>query len=224
MTSLSGIQYEGRENNFERDFYSTIEAMVAAASNPRNFPPMFIAMCGETGGVYLYNKNNEAIEGLGKWRALNLNTNGSGSGSGSGSEGGNTDPNPSNPSGETFTAYYGFLNGSLETTSNITDEGIEVSAATVSSLATKTITSKSTTNTYVAGQAEEDAEGQSFLVYAYPASLGELTTYNFGMGINAIEKGFTKFDIEIEGIAYYAYAQTKGSAPDIGRTVSYTFA
>lgn len=223
MTSLSGIQYEGRENNFERDFYSTIEAMVAAASNPRNFPPMFIAMCAETGGVYLYNKNNEAIEGLGKWRVLNLNNNQSGGDSGN-TGGGSGGSGPSNPSGETFTAYYGFLNGSLETTSNITDEGIEVTAATVSALATKTITSKSTTNKYVAGQAEEDAEGQSFLVYAYPASLGELTTYNFGMGTNAIEKGFTKFDIEIEGVAYYAYAQTKGSAPDVGRTVSYTFA
>ena len=39
-------------------------------------PQMFIAMCGETGKAYLYNKANTATEDLGKWRELPLGAGG----------------------------------------------------------------------------------------------------------------------------------------------------
>ena len=120
-------------------------------------------------------------------------------------------------------AYYGFLSGTLETTEKITDEGIDVSETSVKTLTKVEATSKNRTCTYVATQAEEDAEGQSFMIYAYPAKFGELTRYNFGMGYNDIGNTFTKFEFAIDGVNYYVYAQTEGSAPDVGSTSNYTF-
>ena len=139
---------------------------------------------------------------------------------------GGTDPSPSEPDDpvvEKDYAYYGFLSGTLETTEKITDEGIDVSEASVKTLTKEEATSKARTCTYVATQAEEDAAGQSFLIYAYPAKFGELTQYNFGLGPNPISPNFTKFEFTIDGINYYIYAQTRGSAPDVGATVHYTF-
>lgn len=139
---------------------------------------------------------------------------------------GGTDPSPSGPDDpvvEKDYAYYGFLSGTLETTEKITDEGIDVSEASVKTLTKEEATSKARTCTYVATQAEEDAAGQSFLIYAYPAKFGELTQYNFGLGPNPISPNFTKFEFTIDGIDYYIYAQTRGSAPDVGATVHYTF-
>lgn len=139
---------------------------------------------------------------------------------------GGTDPSPSEPDDpvvEKDYAYYGYLSGTLETTEKITDEGIDVSEASVKTLTKEEATSKARTCTYVATQAEEDAAGQSFLIYAYPAKFGELTQYNFGLGPNPISPNFTKFEFTIDGIDYYIYAQTRGSAPDVGATVHYTF-
>ena len=139
---------------------------------------------------------------------------------------GSTDPSPSEPDDpvvEKDYAYYGYLSGTLETTEKITDEGIDVSEASVKTLTKEEATSKARTCTYVATQAEEDAAGQSFLIYAYPAKFGELTQYNFGLGPNPISPNFTKFEFTIDGINYYIYAQTRGSAPDVGATVHYTF-
>lgn len=139
---------------------------------------------------------------------------------------GGTDPSPSEPDDpvvEKDYAYYGFLSGTLETTEKITDEGIDVSEASVKTLTKEEATSKARTCTYVATQAEEDAAGQSFLIYAYPAKFGELTQYNFGLGPNPISPNFTKFEFTIDGINYYIYAQTRGSAPGVGDTVHYTF-
>lgn len=139
---------------------------------------------------------------------------------------GGTDPGPSEPDDpvvEKDYAYYGFLSGTLETTEKITDEGIDVSEASVKTLTKEEATSKARTCTYVATQAEEDAAGQSFLIYAYPAKFGELTQYNFGLGPNPISPNFTKFEFTIDGINYYIYAQTRGSAPGVGDTVHYTF-
>lgn len=139
---------------------------------------------------------------------------------------GGTDPSPSEPDDpvvEKDYAYYGFLSGTLETTEKITDEGIDVSEASVKTLTKEEATSKARTCTYVATQAEEDAAGQSFLIYAYPAKFGELTQYNFGLGPNPISPNFTKFEFTIDGIDYYIYAQTRGSAPGVGDTVHYTF-
>jgi hypothetical protein len=78
MTKLSGVQYTGRENNFERDYYATVAEMVAAPGNGRNCPPMVIAMCGETNKAYLYKKENEEDATLGKWRAISIATDESG--------------------------------------------------------------------------------------------------------------------------------------------------
>ena len=139
---------------------------------------------------------------------------------------GGTDPSPSEPDDPVVKkdyAYYGFLSGTLETTEKITDEGIDVSEASVKTLTKEEATSKARTCTYVATQAEEDAAGQSFLIYAYPAKFGELTQYNFGLGPNPISPNFTKFEFTIDGINYYIYAQTRGSAPNVGATVHYTF-
>ena len=72
MTELSGIKYSGRENNFERDYFATLADLVAAPGNGMNFPKMFIAMCGETGKAYLYDKNAVADATLGKWQELPL--------------------------------------------------------------------------------------------------------------------------------------------------------
>lgn len=120
-------------------------------------------------------------------------------------------------------SYHGFLNGSLEETENIHDEGIEISEKTVKTLKKEETTSKTKTCVFIATQAEEDAPGVSFMVYAYPAKFGELVKYNFGLGYNAIENTFTKFDITIDGVDYYVYAQTEGSCPPAGTKVEYTF-
>lgn len=120
-------------------------------------------------------------------------------------------------------SYHGFLNGSLEETENIHDEGIEISEKTVKTLTKEETTSKAKTCVFIATQAEEDAPGVSFMVYAYPAKFGELVKYNFGLGSNAIEYTFTKFNITIDGVAYYVYAQTEGSCPPAGTRVEYTF-
>lgn len=120
-------------------------------------------------------------------------------------------------------SYHGFLNGSLEETENIHDEGIEISEKTVKTLGKEETTSKTKTCVFIATQAEEDAPGVSFMVYAYPAKFGELIKYNFGLGYNAIEATFTKFDITIDGVDYYVYAQTEGSCPPAGTRVEYTF-
>ena len=65
-----GYSYSGSDNNFDRDYFPTIEAMKSVKA-PK-MPQMFIAMCGETGKAYLYNKANTATEDLGKWRELPL--------------------------------------------------------------------------------------------------------------------------------------------------------
>lgn len=63
-----GYSYSGSDNNFDRDYFPTIEAMKSVKA-PK-MPQMFIAMCGETGKAYLYNKANTATEDLGKWEEI----------------------------------------------------------------------------------------------------------------------------------------------------------
>ena len=81
MTKLSGIKYNGYENNFERDFISTIAAMKNTPEDIDDFPDMFIAMCGEDGKAYLYNRNNAVDATTGRWRELGAEASG-GSGAG----------------------------------------------------------------------------------------------------------------------------------------------
>lgn len=130
---------------------------------------------------------------------------------------------------KTYTAaknyvYYGIISGTLETTVHATDEGLDISEASISALTKKEATSNAGTFAFVAVQKDYDAVGLSFKVYAYPAKFGELTEYDFGFGTNSISPEFTKFDREINGEAYYVYVQETGFAPaKVGATYNYTF-
>ena len=121
-------------------------------------------------------------------------------------------------------AYYGFLSSYLGTTVHVTDPGITISEATVSALTKKEVTSNAGTLAFVASQANREAPGFSFKVYAYPAKFGELKEYNFGFGVNSISPEFTKFDLKIGEEPYYVYAQETGFRPaKVGATYTYTF-
>lgn len=120
--------------------------------------------------------------------------------------------------------YYGIISGTLETTVHATDEGLDISEASIPALTKKEATSNAGTFAFVAAQKDYDAVGLSFKVYAYPARFGELTEYDFGFGTNSISPEFTKFDREINGEAYYVYVQETGFAPaKVGATYNYTF-
>lgn len=121
-------------------------------------------------------------------------------------------------------AYYGLLSSYLGTTVHVTDPGITISEATVLALTKKEVTSNAGTLAFVASQANREAPGFSFKVYAYPAKFGELKEYNFGFGVNSISPEFTKFDLKIGEEPYYVYAQETGFRPaKVGATYTYTF-
>lgn len=145
------------------------------------------------------------------------------SGGGSSGGGGSNPSEPSEPS-TTYTLYYGYINGSLPTTEKVTDEGFTINADVLKSLSSKTITSKSNSITYTATETEDNALGQSFPTYAYPASLGEITKYTNSVGTFNVVDSYTRFDIDVDGTAYYAYVQTKGHAPMAGDTFDFTYA
>ena len=145
------------------------------------------------------------------------------SGGGSSGGGGSNPSNPSEPSTE-YTLYYGYINGSLSTTEKVTDEGFTINADVLKALSSKTITSKSNSITYTATDTEENALGQSFPTYAYPASLGEITKYTNSVGTFNVADSYTRFDVNVDGTAYYAYVQTKGHAPMAGDTFDFTYA
>lgn len=145
------------------------------------------------------------------------------SGGGSSGGGGSNPSEPSEPSTE-YTLYYGYINGSLSTTEKVTDEGFTINADVLKSLSSKTITSKSNSITYTATETENNALGQSFPTYAYPASLGEITKYTNSVGTFNVADSYTRFDVDVDGTAYYAYVQTKGHAPMTGDTFDFTYA
>ena len=145
------------------------------------------------------------------------------SGGGSSGGGGSNPSEPSEPS-TTYTLYYGYINGSLSTTEKVTDEGFTINADVLKALSSKTITSKSNSITYTATETEDNALGQSFPTYAYPASLGEITKYTNSVGTFNVVDSYTRFDIDVDGTAYYAYVQTKGHAPMAGDTFDFTYA
>lgn len=148
---------------------------------------------------------------------------GGSSGGGSSGGGGSNPSEPSEPS-TTYTLYYGYINGSLPTTEKVTDEGFTINADVLKALSSKTITSKSNSITYTATETEDNALGQSFPTYAYPASLGEITKYTNSVGTFNVVDSYTRFDIDVDGTAYYAYVQTKGHAPMAGDTFDFTYA
>ena len=145
------------------------------------------------------------------------------SGGGSSGGGGSNPSEPSEPSTE-YTLYYGYINGSLPTTEKVTDEGFTINADVLKALSSKTITSKSNSITYTATETEDNAPGQSFPTYAYPASLGEITKYTNNVGTFNVADSYTRFDVVVDGTAYYAYVQTKGHAPMVGDTFDFTYA
>ena len=145
------------------------------------------------------------------------------SGGGSSGGGGSNPSEPSEPSTK-YTLYYGYINGSLPTTEKVTDEGFTINADVLKALSSKTITSKSNSITYTATETEDSALGQSFPTYAYPASLGEITKYTNSVGTFNVADSYTKFDVNVDGTAYYAYVQTKGHAPMAGDTFDFTYA
>ena len=145
------------------------------------------------------------------------------SGGGSSGGGGSNPSEPSEPSTE-YTLYYGYINGSLSTTEKVTDEGFTINADVLKALSSKTITSKSNSITYTATDTEENALGQSFPTYAYPASLGEITKYTNSVGTFNVADSYTRFDVNVDGTAYNAYVQTKGHAPMAGDTFDFTYA
>lgn len=156
--------------------------------------------------------------------ALESGSSGGGSSGGGSSGGGGSNPSePSEPS-TTYTLYYGYINGSLPTTEKVTDEGFTINADVLKALSSKTITSKSNSITYTATETEDNAPGQSFPTYAYPASLGEITKYTNSVGTFNVADSYTRFDIDVDGTAYYAYVQTKGHAPMAGDTFDFTYA
>ena len=145
------------------------------------------------------------------------------SGGGSSGGGGSNPSEPSEPSTE-YTLYYGYINGSLPTTNKVTDEGFTINADVLKALSSKTITSKSNSITYTATETEDNAIGQSFPTYAYPASLGEITKYTNNVGTFNVADSYTRFDVNVDGTAYYAYVQTSGHAPMAGDTFDFTYA
>lgn len=154
--------------------------------------------------------------------ALESETSGGGSSGGGGSNP-SAPSEPSEPSTK-YTLYYGYINGSLSTTEKVTDEGFTINGDVLKALSSKTITSKSNSITYTATDTEENALGQSFPTYAYPASLGEITKYTNSVGTFNVADSYTRFDVNVDGTAYYAYVQTKGHAPMAGDTFDFTYA
>ena len=70
MKITENFTYIGTQQNFERDSYATLAEMKAVAD--KRMPDIFTATCKETGKFYIYNKNNEVDETLGKWRELSI--------------------------------------------------------------------------------------------------------------------------------------------------------
>lgn len=68
ISILNGFDYGGQSYDFTRQGFATLEEM---ASFPEFYlPPLYIALCEETGLPYLYNVSNDSIETYGKWREL----------------------------------------------------------------------------------------------------------------------------------------------------------
>ena len=70
MKITENFEYIGTSQNFERDSYATLAEMKAVVD--KRMPDIFTATCKETGKLYIYNKNNEVDETLGKWREIGI--------------------------------------------------------------------------------------------------------------------------------------------------------
>ena len=72
MKITENFEYIGTQQNFERDSYTTLAEMKAVVD--KRMPDIFTATCKETGKFYIYNKNNEVDETLGKWREISVDS------------------------------------------------------------------------------------------------------------------------------------------------------
>ena len=72
MKITENFEYIGTQQNFERDSYLTLAEMKAVVD--KRMPDIFTATCKETGKFYIYNKNNETDEILGKWREISVDS------------------------------------------------------------------------------------------------------------------------------------------------------
>ena len=72
MKITENFTYIGTSQNFERDSYATLAEMKAVVD--KRMPDIFTATCKETGKFYIYNKNNEVDETLGKWREVGVSS------------------------------------------------------------------------------------------------------------------------------------------------------
>ena len=72
MKITENFTYIGTSQNFERDSYATLAEMKAVVD--KRMPDIFTATCKETGKLYIYNKNNEVDEILGKWREISVDS------------------------------------------------------------------------------------------------------------------------------------------------------
>ncbi len=72
MKITENFTYIGTSQNFERDNYATLAEMKAVVD--KRMPDIFTATCKETGKFYIYNKNNEVDETLGKWREISVDS------------------------------------------------------------------------------------------------------------------------------------------------------
>ena len=179
-------------------------------------------------GMTAYQKSDKSIyeveqyfDGQVAWKFV---TGVAGGNSGSGDSGSGGSGSSGDDPVATDTLYYGYINGTLETTEKVTDEGFTINESVLKSLTTKAISKKENTVTYIATENEYNAEGQSFPTYAYPAKFGELSTYKNNVGTFNISDAYTKFDITVDGTPYYAYVQTNGHAPRVGDTFEFTYA
>ena len=72
MKITENFEYIGTSQNFERDSYATLAEMKSVID--KRMPDIFTATCKETGKFYIYNKNNEVDETLGKWREISVDS------------------------------------------------------------------------------------------------------------------------------------------------------
>ena len=75
MPFVDNIDYWGKKPDFTRQQYDTVAQMKSVKTT--KMAEMYIAFCLETRKVYLYNKNNDDDDLLGKWREFGTGTSGS---------------------------------------------------------------------------------------------------------------------------------------------------
>jgi hypothetical protein len=118
--------------------------------------------------------------------------------------------------------YYGFINSD---SADAVGDLPAITFATLSNTANtkyeseENATNKAVTISPAATSKEENAESASFIFYAYPSNLGNLSTYNNGFGTAPIGGGFTKF----VDSGYNIYVQNVGASYSAGQGPTYTF-